>query len=114
MKEHIKQMTEIFGELAVIAEPVSEELASLPPAYDVLVTALESRSETVPALNVVTERLLREEEKLKGKQASEREPKALVTGGTNPRTSGNLRAGSKPFNCHYCVKSGHFKRDCRK
>ncbi len=66
------------------------------------------------ALNVVTERLLREEEKLKGKQASEREPKALVTGGTNPRTSGNPRAGSKPFNCHYCGKPGHFKRDCRK
>ncbi len=120
MKEHIKQMTEIFGELAVIAESVSKEdkvvylLASLPPTYDVLVTALESGSETVPALNVVTERLLREEEKLKGKQASEREPKALVTGGTNPRTSGNPRAGSKPFTCHYCGKPGHFKRDCRK
>ena len=24
MKEHIKQMTEVFGELAVIDEPVSE------------------------------------------------------------------------------------------
>ena len=36
MKEHVKQMTEVFGELAVIDEPVSEEdkvvyiLASLP------------------------------------------------------------------------------------
>ena len=42
MKEHVKQMTEVFGELAVIDEPVSEEdkvvyiLASLPDAYDVL------------------------------------------------------------------------------
>jgi hypothetical protein len=40
--EHIKQMTEVFGELALIAEPFSEEdivVASLPDTYDVLVTA---------------------------------------------------------------------------
>lgn len=40
-KEHIKQMTEVFGELPVIAEPIPGEgkvvhlLASLPDAYDV-------------------------------------------------------------------------------
>lgn len=113
MKEHIKQMTEIFGELAVVAEPVSEEdkvvhlLASLPPAYDVLVTALESGSNSVPALNAVTERLLREEEKLKGKQVSESEPKALVTGGY---PVSKPKAWNKTFNCHYCGKPGHLKR----
>ena len=48
----------------MITEPISEEdkvvhlLASLPPTYDVLVTALESGSENVSALEVVTERLL--------------------------------------------------------
>jgi len=48
MKEHIKQMTEVFGELAVVAEPISEEdevvhlLASLSSSYDILVTAFES------------------------------------------------------------------------
>ena len=42
MKDHVKNMTEIFRELAVVAEPVSEEdqvvhlLASLPESYDVL------------------------------------------------------------------------------
>ena len=62
MKEHIKKMTEVFGELVVIADPVSEEdkvvhlLASLPDAYNVLVTALESGSENVPPLETVTER----------------------------------------------------------
>ena len=117
IKEHIKQMTEVFGELAVITEPISEEdkvvhlLASLPPAYDVLVTALESGSENVPALEVVTERLLREEEKIKGKETSEGEPKALITG-NNPGS--NPRSGKKTFNCHYCGKAGHYKRDCRK
>ena len=64
MGEYIKKMTEIFDELAVIAEPISDEdkvvylLANLPPCYDVLVTTLESGSDTVPALESVTERLL--------------------------------------------------------
>ena len=113
MKEHIKQMTEVFGELAVIDEPVSEEdkvvyiLASLPDAYDVLVTALESGSENVPPLETVTERLLREEEKLKGRETTEEESKLLVAG-NNP----TLR--KKAFPCHYCGKLGHYKRDCRK
>ena len=38
--------------------------AGLSESYDVLVTALESVSDAVPALEVVTERLLREEQKL--------------------------------------------------
>ena len=110
MKEHIKRMTEVFGKLAVIAEPVSEEdkvvhiLASLPDSYDVLVTALESGSENVPPLEVVTERLLREEEKLKGKETAEDDSKLLMAG-KNPK---------KTFTCHYCGKPGHYKRDCRK
>ena len=80
MKDHVKNMTEIFRELAVVAEPVSEEdqvvhlLASLPDSYDVLVTAMESGAETVPPLETVTEKLLREEQKL-------REREGEMTGG---------------------------------
>ena len=46
-------MTEVFASLAVIGDPVSEDdpvvylLASLPPSYDMLVTALEAQSENV-------------------------------------------------------------------
>ena len=67
---HIKTMTEIFDSLSVIGDPVSEEdrvvhlLVSLPDSYNVLVTALEA-SESVPKMEVVTERLLHEERKLK-------------------------------------------------
>ena len=77
MKDHIKSMTEIFRELAVVAEPVSDEdqvvhlLASLPDSYDVLVTAMESGAETVPPLETVTEKLLREEQKLKEKEGDD-------------------------------------------
>ena len=74
MREYIKRMMEIFDELAVIAEAISDEdkvvylLAGLPESYDVLVTALESGSDTVPPLESVTERFLREEQKLKDRE----------------------------------------------
>ena len=51
MQDHIRILTEIFDELAVISSPVEEEdrvvhlLASLPESYGVFVTALEASSE---------------------------------------------------------------------
>ena len=108
MREYIKKMSEIFDKLAVVAEPVSDEdkvvylLAGLPESYDVLVTALESRSDTVPGLETVTERLLREEQKLKDREEVSNGKKLL------------LSKEKKTFTCHYSKKPGHFKRDCRK
>ena len=99
MREYYKKMTEAFDELAVIIEPISDEdkvvylLAGLPENYDVLVTTLESGSDTVPALENVTEGLLREEQKLKDREEAD---------------------GKKQFTCHYCKKPGHFKKDCWK
>ncbi len=68
VQAHVKAMTELCDE--VVGEPVKEEdrvvylLASLPESYNVLVTA-------VPALAVVTERLLHEEVKKKNSRSSE-------------------------------------------
>ena len=73
VNEHIKTMSEIFEGLAVIGDAVSEEdrvvhlLASLPESYNVLVTALEAQSEKIPKWELVTERLLHQESKLKEK-----------------------------------------------
>ena len=64
-------MTETFNELSVVGDPISEEdrvvhlLASLPDSFNMLVTALEANAE-VPKMEVVTERLLHEEQKVKG------------------------------------------------
>ena len=108
MREHIKKMTEIFDELVAIAEPISDEdkvvylLAGLPEGLDVLVTALESGSDTVPALENVTERLLREELKLNDRSEANDSKKLLMA------------KGKKQFTCHYCKKPGHFKKDCCK
>lgn len=70
VQEHIKAVTETFDGLSVIGDPISDEdcvvhlLATFPGSYNVLVTALQG-NEAVPRMEVVTERLLHEERKLK-------------------------------------------------
>jgi len=67
-------MTDIFEELSIVGDPIKEEdrvihlLACIPPSFDVLVTALEA-SEDVSKMEIVTDRLLCEEIKLKEKVA---------------------------------------------
>eukprot|EP00731_Ephydatia_muelleri_P016374 Em0009g798a len=69
-QEHIKNMTELFDDLTVAGETVSDEdrvvyvLASLPDSYNVLVTALEANAEVPkieclagPSRNVLTGKL---------------------------------------------------------
>ena len=75
MHHHIKTMTEVFEALAVIGDAMTDEdrevhlLASLPDSYDMLVTALEAQSESVPKWELVTERLIHEELKLQEKSS---------------------------------------------
>ena len=105
VQEHVKLMTEIFEELSVIGEAISEEdrvvylLASLPESYNVLVTALEASAD-VPTLAVVRERLLHEETKMKSRSNQLSQEEALST------------SFKKKLRCHFCNKLGHFKKDC--
>ena len=110
VQQHIKEMTEIFDSLAVIGDAITEEdkvvhlLASLPDSFDMLVTALEANSDKVPAIENVTERLLREEQKLKEKGAGGDGKALSAAKGYSKKRQGT---------CHYCKKPGHYKKECR-
>lgn len=111
VQKHIKSMTETFESLSVIGDPVSDEdrvvylLASLPESFTMLVTAFEASAE-VPKMEVVTERLLCEERKMKERGGSEVTAKAM------PSAQHPARAKPK-VKCYHCGKRGHIKRNCR-
>ena len=68
LEEHLKQIVELFDELAAVGDPITEEdriiciLASLPENFSTIVTALEAL-ELVPTLETYMEQLLHEENK---------------------------------------------------
>ena len=108
VQSHIKMMTEVFNELAVVGDNITEDdrvvylLASLPESYDMLVTAFEA-NETVPSMNTVIERLVHEE-----KKRQERNPSSST--GEGAMAAKHHKKGSK---CFFCKKFGHIQRNCR-
>ena len=77
IQDHVKNMTEMFNELEIIGNNISDEgrvvylLASLLESFDVLVTALETIS-TVPEMETVVKRMLHEEGKVNEKDPRRR------------------------------------------
>ena len=119
IQSHIKAMVETFDALSVIGEAVEEEdrvvhiLASLPEKYNMLVTALEASSE-VPKLEVVTEKLLNEERKIKEK--CESNPRGDAQNSIHDallvNSQNKSRFSENPRKCFYCGKTGHQIRFC--
>ena len=109
VQEHVKAMIEVFNELAVIGEEISEDdrvvylLASLPESFNTLVTALESNIE-VPKMEIVTERLLNEERK-----QTSRETTVSGEGVLAAKRHTKWRSSIKCYRCH---KTGHIQRNC--
>ena len=101
MQDHIKRITEIFGDLSIVGDEISNEdrvvhlLASLPESYNVLATALEWNA-TVPKMEVLIERLLHEEKKQK-------ERSVLTTKLLHTRLE--IESSSR--------KLGHMRRNCQ-
>ncbi len=87
-------MTEVFHELSVIGDPVTDEdqvvylLASLPESFNVLATA----NSEVPEMDLVIERLLHEERKTKDRTGD--------VNSENAMTAKHQRRGT--IRCHYC------------
>ena len=109
IQKHIKTMTEIFDELAIIGDPLDEEnkvhlLASLPKSYDMLVTALEAIPE-VSKMEIVMERLLHEESKHKNDDTKESLENLKAMTGKHQ----SVQRGEK---CYHCGKLGHIKKNC--
>ena len=102
-------MTETFNGLSVIGDTIEDDdhvvylLASLPDLYNTLVTPLEANTE-VPKMEVVIERLLHEERKLK-------ECGENSCGGAEAMLSKQkpIRKGPK---YHFCKRFGHIQRNC--
>ena len=109
VQEHVKNMIELFNELAIVGDNISDEdrvvylLASLPESFDVLVTALEASS-TVPQMETVIERLLHTERKLKEKDLSN---------SSDAEGAMSLKHKKRGPQCHHCGKFGHIQRNCR-
>lgn len=104
---HVKSMLEIFNELLIVGDTITDEdrvvylLASLPESFDTLVTALESNP-TVPEMEIVIERLMHEERKLKDRQES----------GSDGALAARHKTRSKGPRCYGCQKFGHIQRNC--
>ena len=112
VSEHIKGMTEIFQELSIIGQPMEEEdrvvqlLTSLPKKYNVLVTSLLANVE-VPSMDIVTERVMHEDRKLKEFEHKEnKESKNQVF------YANNSRGRREPPTCYHCGFKGHIQRNC--
>ena len=109
VQDHVKTMTEIFDELSIIGDPISEEdrvvhlLASLPESFSMMVTALEANAE-VPKMEIVTERLLHEERKSCVQENVDRP--------SVKQENAFAAKKNKMFKCHHCGKPGHIKKNC--
>ena len=126
VQEYIKSMVEVFDELAVIGDAIEEEdrvvqiLANLPDSYNMLVTALEANAE-VPKLELVTERLLHEERKMKERAGCNNNSSNSASGssqGMNNLGDAALLANNKFRSnqmqklCYFCGQPGHIKAFC--
>ena len=117
---HINKVKTLAEQLDAVGAPVSEDdlvitlLGSLSESYQFLITALESRSDTL-TWELVTSRLLHEDMKRK-EQGGGAEGIAHGQGQAFVTRDGGKRKGrqvQKPSSaCHYCGEHGHWIAKC--
>lgn len=109
ISEHIMEMKLLFEKLEAIGEKFSERwlvamlLSSLPPSFDMLVTALEARKVEELTMKTVEACLIEE---------CERHKKDIPTNSVLKSYKPGENKSEK--RCHFCKGKGHFKKDCWK
>ena len=118
IQPHIKSMIETFDELAVIGYPLEEEdkvsylLTSMPASFDMLRTALEASPE-IPTMEVVTEKLIQEDRKIKEKQKNGESKRSSSMDGNAKAFIGKHKGKRNSIKCYNCGRYGHCARDCK-
>lgn len=113
LEQHLHEVDEHFDRLDAAGTELDKDtkicmlLRSLPPSFDNLVIALDSRSDDDISMDVVKSKLMDEYHR-----RLERE------GGSATKSEKAMRSAESARNekrvCHFCKKPGHIQRNCRK
>ncbi|CEG43591.1 gag-pol polyprotein [Plasmopara halstedii] len=112
--EHINKLKTLAEQLDAVGAPVSEDdlvitfLRSISDSYQFLITALESRADTL-TWELVTSRLLHEDMKRKEQGGDGAAPGQAFMMKDAKRKG---RPAKKTGACHNCGKQGHWVADC--
>src|ERR1700737_2951057 len=113
---HINKVKSLADQLTCLEVPMKDEdvvmtlLDSLPPSFEHLITALETRPFSELTLDFITARLMHEVSKRKEKEP-QRDDAAMLS--RQARTfDNNERRGDAP-RCYNCGKLDHLIRNCR-
>lgn len=114
LEHHLLEIDELFDRLDAAGTTLDSDtkicllLRSLPPSFDGLVTALDSRSGDDISLDVVKSRLMDDyHRRLERETGSARKvEKAMRSAESHSEKESRV--------CHFCKKVGHLRRNCRK
>lgn len=118
MATQLKNVGENISDVAVMAKI----LGSLSSRYNALQTAWDSVAENNQTLGNLLERLIKEENRLKGDDDGTNALAALSVGGNRKQATAKAnKDGEKSqsnkkadVECFYCKRKGHYVRECRK
>jgi transposase InsO family protein len=115
MLDHINKVKALADQLACLEVPVTDGdmvmtlLESLPPSYEYLITALETRPMSELTLDFITARLMHEMAKRKENETQEGGAALYLRNGQG----GSSQPRKETRTCYNCGKPGHLARFCK-